>query len=74
MKMFMFIRQYPLQSKFNKSYEAGEDLERRGLYEKAKARVEEHNRKFEKGEVTFKMAINHLADLNPEEYGLRNKK
>ncbi|KAH8316545.1 hypothetical protein KR067_009955, partial [Drosophila pandora] len=63
--------QFCLQAKFNKSYEAEEDINRRGLYEKAKAKIEEHNRRFEKGEVTYKMGINHLADLTPEEFGQR---
>ncbi|XP_017051006.1 protein CTLA-2-alpha [Drosophila ficusphila] len=59
------------KSKFDKSYEAEEDLMRRELYAKAKARIDEHNRKFEKGEVTWKMGINHLADLTPEEFAQR---
>ncbi|XP_016978255.1 protein CTLA-2-beta [Drosophila rhopaloa] len=59
------------KSKFDKSYEAEEDQLRRELYAKAKARIDEHNRKFEKGEVTWKMGINHLADLTPEEFAQR---
>ncbi|KAH8350315.1 protein CTLA-2-beta-like [Drosophila kikkawai] len=57
------------KSKFGKSYEADEDLKRRDLYAQSKARIEEHNLKFEKGEVTYKMGINHLADRTPEEMG-----
>ncbi|XP_037715284.1 protein CTLA-2-beta [Drosophila subpulchrella] len=59
------------KSKFDKSYEAEEDQMRRELYAKSKARIDEHNQKFEKGEVTWKMGINHLADLTPEEFAQR---
>ncbi|XP_017146554.1 protein CTLA-2-alpha [Drosophila miranda] len=59
------------KAKFNKSYEAAEDLLRRDLYEKAKAKVVEHNRKYDSGEVTWKMAINHLSDDTEEEFAKR---
>ncbi|XP_033252534.1 protein CTLA-2-alpha-like [Drosophila miranda] len=58
-------------AKFNKSYEAAEDLLRRDLYEKAKAKVVERNRKYDSGEVTWKMAINHLSDDTEEEFAKR---
>lgn len=44
---------------------------RRSLYEKAKAKVEEHNKKFESGEVTWKMGINNMSDFTPDEYANR---
>ncbi|XP_011191612.1 digestive cysteine proteinase 2 [Zeugodacus cucurbitae] len=60
------------KSKFEKSYsDEAEDQMRRGRYQKSKQTVEEHNKKYENGEVTWKMAINHLSDLTEEEYSMR---
>ncbi|TDG49170.1 hypothetical protein AWZ03_004470 [Drosophila navojoa] len=55
----------------NKVYEGDEDQMRRSLYEKAKAKVEEHNKKYENGEVTWKMGINNMSDFTSEEYANR---
>ncbi|XP_053963750.1 digestive cysteine proteinase 1 [Anastrepha ludens] len=60
------------KAKFKKSYpDPEEDIMRRGRYIKSKNMVEEHNKKYETGEVTWKMAINHLSDLTEEEYAAR---
>ncbi|OXA48549.1 Cathepsin L [Folsomia candida] len=37
-------------------------------FDKNAARVDEHNKKFEKGEVQYKIAINQFADQDPEEF------
>lgn len=65
--LFLFF----FQGKFNKQYDGEEDQKRRSLYEKAKEKVETHNKKFESGEVTWKMGINHLADLTEDEFAMR---
>lgn len=60
------------KSKFNKAYsDDAEDKRRRERYIKSKQMVEEHNKKYENGEVTWKMGINHLSDLTEEEYAVR---
>lgn len=55
----------------NKKYVGDEDQMRRSLYEKAKAKMVEHNKKYDSGEVTWKMGINHMTDFTPEEYACR---
>ncbi|KAL7736302.1 hypothetical protein ACLKA6_014780 [Drosophila palustris] len=59
------------KTKFEKSYDGEEDQKRRAIFEKSKAKIEEHNKKYDNGEVTWKMGINHLADLTEEEFGTR---
>ncbi|XP_037954527.1 cathepsin L-like proteinase [Teleopsis dalmanni] len=57
---------------YEKVYEnTQEDKMRRELYSRSKAKIEDHNKKYMNGEVTWKMAINHLADLKEEEYASR---
>ncbi|KAH8398950.1 hypothetical protein KR222_001607 [Zaprionus bogoriensis] len=59
------------KAKFDKQYDGAEDQKRRSLYEKAKDKIEAHNKKFETGEVTWKMGINHLADATEDEFAAR---
>ncbi|XP_034479523.1 protein CTLA-2-alpha [Drosophila innubila] len=59
------------KTKFEKSYDGEEDQMRRAIFAKSKAKIEEHNKKYDNGEVTWKMGINHLADLTEEEFGSR---
>ncbi|XP_031779205.1 crustapain isoform X1 [Nasonia vitripennis] len=62
--------------KFNKKYANPEEEQRRyKIYLDTKKKVEEHNVKYNNGEVSFSLGINHFADRTPEElksmHGLR---
>ncbi|XP_070504509.1 cathepsin L-like proteinase [Chironomus tepperi] len=51
----------------NKNYSETEDAERFEIFKKTLARIEEHNAKYEKGETTYKMGLNHMSDWKDEE-------
>ncbi|RXG70928.1 Protein CTLA-2-alpha, partial [Armadillidium vulgare] len=53
--------------KFEKQYSPKEDARHHEIFKTTKKIVEEHNKKFEDGKVTFTMAINKFADLDEEE-------
>ncbi|KAL7631762.1 UNVERIFIED_CONTAM: hypothetical protein RMT77_017943 [Armadillidium vulgare] len=53
--------------KFEKQYSPKEDARHHEIFKTTKKIVEEHNKKFEEGKVTFTMAINKFADLDEEE-------
>ncbi|KAB7503954.1 Cathepsin L [Armadillidium nasatum] len=53
--------------KFNKQYADGEEARRHKIFLENKVLIAEHNKKFENGEVTFKMGINKFADMLVEE-------
>ncbi|KAE8573463.1 Cat6 [Halyomorpha halys] len=54
---------------FNKIYTSpSEELKRMAVYEMNKMWIENHNRKYEKGQVSFKVAMNKFGDLTDEEF------
>lgn len=54
--------------KFNKEYkDQEEEQKRRNLYMENKVRIEEHNKRFAAGEVTYSMGVNAFADKAPGE-------
>lgn len=68
----MNVIKHPLQTKFTKSYGPDEEEKRKQIYFENKIKVEEHNKKFEQGEVTWSMGINHFSDLTEEEFKKRH--
>ncbi|XP_014239947.1 protein CTLA-2-beta isoform X2 [Cimex lectularius] len=58
---------------YSKSYATPEEeAKRKEIWETTKKRVKEHNEKYEKGEVTFKMGVNQFADLEEQEWKSRH--
>ncbi|XP_057658995.1 protein CTLA-2-beta-like [Diorhabda carinulata] len=55
------------KSTHNKSYSDEEDGRRFQIFKDNVEKIEAHNKKYESGEVTFKMGINKFADLTAEE-------
>ncbi|XP_046489827.1 protein CTLA-2-alpha-like [Neodiprion pinetum] len=56
------------KAKHNKKYETVEEEKKRmTIYLESKEKIAKHNADFEKGITTFKMGINHFADMTPEE-------
>lgn len=56
------------QSKHNKSYsDHGEDERRRAIFEENLVKVDLHNEKFKKGEVSYEMGVNQFSDLTEDE-------
>ncbi|RXG56103.1 Digestive cysteine proteinase 2, partial [Armadillidium vulgare] len=49
--------------KYNKEYSPEEDIKRHQIFNENKLMIEEHNKKFEEGEVTFTMEINKFSDI-----------
>lgn len=61
-----------LQLRHNKSYSSAAELQlRQQLYNQTVIEVEEHNRRFAAGLVSYSLAINQFADLTPEEISSR---
>ncbi|CAH1389724.1 unnamed protein product [Nezara viridula] len=55
---------------FNKMYTGlSEELKRMAAYEANKMWVENHNKRYENGQVSFKVAMNEFGDLDDEEFG-----
>jgi hypothetical protein len=54
--------------KFNKKYaDDAEEQMRKQLFTTNLQKIEEHNKKYERGEVTYTQGINQFADLTDEE-------
>jgi cathepsin L len=51
-----------------KSYDRVEELKRIHIFEANLKKIEEHNKLFDKNEVSYKMAINQFGDLSQEEF------
>ncbi|CAH0553762.1 unnamed protein product [Brassicogethes aeneus] len=52
----------------NKNYDGGEEESKRfKIFQGTLRKIEEHQAKYDKGETTFTMGVNHFADLTPEE-------
>ncbi|MBW3941429.1 C1 family peptidase, partial [Neisseria meningitidis] len=55
--------------KYGKNYESDEvEATRKAIYLDNKKRVAAHNERYQNGEVSFTVALNHLADLTTEEF------
>lgn len=62
------------KAKFNRTYkEISEEVERFKVFKKNLAEIVEHNKKYERGDVTFKMIVNREADRTLEEIEARYK-
>lgn len=55
------------QATHNKAYGKEEDAERFEIYKANLAMIEEHNKKYDNGETSYKMGENHMTDWKPEE-------
>lgn len=65
MEIIIFL----FQNEHKKNYETDkEDKERFEIFKATVQKIIEHNAKFDKGEVTFSMGLNHFADMHPEEF------
>ncbi|KAL1131617.1 hypothetical protein AAG570_011231 [Ranatra chinensis] len=59
----------PLEVQHKKAYSnEDEEKERFDIFKENKKKIDEHNEKYEKGEVTWKMGLNAFSDLKPEEF------
>ncbi|KAG7153918.1 Digestive cysteine proteinase 2-like 2 [Homarus americanus] len=56
------------KTEFGKQYKDTEEVnQRRRIFEDNLKYIEDHNNKYERGEVTFTMKINKFSDMTPEE-------
>jgi len=53
--------------------DAFEESYRKGIFAANIAKINQHNEEFARGEATWKMAVNHLADLTHDEFMEMNK-
>lgn len=67
--MFSFY----FEVKFNRTYATPEEeQERFNIFKTNYERIQEHNKKYEAGEVTYSQGINQFADLTHEEFKSRH--
>ncbi|XP_055856033.1 digestive cysteine proteinase 1-like [Episyrphus balteatus] len=53
---------------YNKNYpDPAEDLRHHDIYCEKLAAIEEHNAKYQKGEVTWEMGVNQFTDMSSED-------
>lgn len=57
-----------LQSQHKKNYNADEEAKRKAIFKENLDKINEHNERYEKGEVTYIMGVNKFADLTEEEF------
>lgn len=55
------------QVKFGKDYSETENNQRFEIFSETLKTINEHNKKYEKGEVSYTLGINQFADKTPEE-------
>lgn len=64
------------QEKFNKTYDATEDLQRLEIFRHKLDEIHEHNEKFEKGLELYSLGLNQFSDWTYDElknlHGLGN--
>ncbi|CAH1981369.1 unnamed protein product [Acanthoscelides obtectus] len=54
---------------YSKQYDSpNEEARRQGIFNDNLAFIEDHNRRYQNGEVGYKLAVNDLADLSHDEY------
>lgn len=56
------------KNRHNRIYSDDENTKRFAIYKSNYLFVNEHNKKFESGESTFSVGLNHFADLTNEEF------
>lgn len=63
----MKINFNPSQVDYKRNFTATEEAERFEIFKRQVKEVEEHNKKFEKGEVSWTMGINQFSDRKEDE-------
>lgn len=56
-----------MKDTYGKKYDPEEDQRRFNIYCESLKKIQEHNKKFEAGEVSWSMGVNQFADLRAEE-------
>nr|AAR12010.1 cathepsin L-like proteinase [Triatoma infestans] len=62
------------KAQFGKSYKNSfEELFRMNVYKENQRKIDEHNKRYENGEVSYKLKMNHFGDLMQHEFKALNK-